>query len=61
MIINNLRKFFNIHPHDRDWETVKNAVETLEDIISNVKENYSEDKELLKSLEDLKSLIGEEA
>ena len=41
-------------------ETVKNAVETLEDIISKVQEKYSEDQELLDSLENLKSLIGEE-
>ena len=41
-------------------ETVKNAVETLENIISKVEEKYSKDQELLDSLENLKSLIGEE-
>ena len=43
-----------------DEETVKNAVDTLDDIISKVQEKYSEDQELLDSLENLKSLIGEE-
>ena len=42
-------------------ETVKNAVETLDDIISKVEEKYSEDQELLDNLENLKSLIGEES
>jgi len=44
-----------------DEETVKNAVETLDDIISKVEEKYSEDQELLDNLKNLKSLIGEEA
>ena len=44
-----------------DEETVKNAVDTLDDIISKVQEKYSEDQELLDNLENLKSLIGEES
>ena len=36
------------------------TVEQIEDIISKVQEKYSEDQELLDSLENLKSLIGEE-
>ena len=42
-------------------ETVKSAVDTLDDIISKVEEKYSEDQELLDNLKNLKSLIGEEA